>query len=67
MDASISAADKSSKHRSALAAANRPSAVRRLSYGDGFRFGVGFLLAHLALGLMVGGLAWGLVVALHLH
>jgi hypothetical protein len=39
----------------------------RLSYGDGFRLGIGIITAQLLIGLIVGGLAWALVVAFKLH
>ena len=37
-----------------------------IGYRDGFRFGIGFMLANLLLVLVVGGLAWGIILALHL-
>jgi hypothetical protein len=37
-----------------------------IGYRDGFRFGVGFMLAHLTLGLLVGGLAWAIVTAFNI-
>jgi hypothetical protein len=37
-----------------------------IGYRDGFRFGIGFMLAHLTLGLLVGGLAWGIVTAFNI-
>jgi hypothetical protein len=39
----------------------------RLSYFDGFRFGIGFFVANLLMLLILGALAWGVVLAFHLH
>jgi len=41
--------------------------TKHVSYGDGFRFGIGLITAQLLVGLIVGGLAWALVVAFRLH
>lgn len=41
--------------------------VRRVSYSDGFRFGIGLITAQLLVGIIVGGIAWALVVAFKLH
>ncbi len=49
-----------------LADAVRPRG-RRLTYGDGFRLGIGIITAQLLVALIVGGLAWALVVAFKLH
>jgi hypothetical protein len=49
-----------------LADAVRPQ-HRRVSYGDGFRFGIGLITAQLLVALIVGGLAWGLALLLKLH
>jgi hypothetical protein len=40
---------------------------RRMTYGDGFRLGVGIITAQLLVAVLIGGVAWGLVVALKLH
>ena len=40
---------------------------RKLTYLDGFRFGLGLVVAHLLILCLVAGLAWGLIMALHLH
>jgi hypothetical protein len=50
-----------------LADAVRPKTGSRLSYRDGFRFGVGFFIANLFLLLILGGMATGIVLAFHLH
>ena len=49
-----------------LADAIKPR-FKRLSYGDGFRFGIGFITAQLFAALIVGGLTWALIVAFKLH
>ncbi|HSX03053.1 MAG TPA: hypothetical protein VLI05_07155 [Candidatus Saccharimonadia bacterium] len=38
---------------------------RRVTYGDGFRFGAGFMLAVLVMLLILGGLSWGAIALLH--
>lgn len=40
---------------------------KHLSVGDGFRFGVGFVLGQLLVALVVGGLAWAIVVGFKLQ
>ena len=40
---------------------------RRLTYGDGFRLGIGIITAQLLVSLLVGGLAWALIVAFKPH
>lgn len=50
-----------------LADINRHKTPHRVTYGDGFRFGIGILTAHLLIGLLVGGLAWALVAGFKLH
>ncbi len=40
---------------------------KHISYSDGFRFGVGLMVAQLFIGLIVGGLAWAIVAAFKLH
>ena len=37
-----------------------------ITYQDGMRFGFGFFIAGLVVLLVIGGLAWGIVVAFHL-
>ncbi|HVQ44266.1 MAG TPA: hypothetical protein VMT30_04855 [Candidatus Saccharimonadia bacterium] len=49
-----------------LAEAVRPRGPR-LTYGDGFRLGIGIITAQLLIGLLVGGLTWALMVAFKLH
>lgn len=44
---------------------NKPA--HRVTYGDGFRFGIGLITAHLLIGLLVGGLAYALAVAFKIH
>lgn len=39
---------------------------KTLSYQDGFRFGVGFFIGNLLLLVVLGGLAYGCLLALHL-
>lgn len=34
----------------------------RLSYGDGFRFGLGFMVAVLVVTAVLGGLAWAAIL-----
>ena len=46
---------------------HRRGADRALGYIDGFRFGIGFFIANLLMFLILGGLTWVLVLALHLH
>lgn len=41
-------------------------ARKRVGYADGFRFGIGFMLANLTLGLLVAAIAWGIIAALHI-
>ncbi|GEM_PF-1156366 len=41
--------------------------TKHVSYGDGFRFGIGLITAQLLVVLIVGGLAWGIVAAFKLH
>lgn len=41
--------------------------TKHVSYGDGFRFGVGLIIAQLLVGLIVAGLAWAIVVAFKLN
>ena len=41
--------------------------TKHVSYGDGFRFGIGLMIAQLFIGLIVGGIAWALVAAFKLH
>ncbi len=50
-----------------LADINRRKPAHHVTYGDGFRFGIGLFTAHLLLLLLVGGLAWALVIAFKLH
>ncbi len=38
-----------------------------LSYREGFRFGLGFMLAWLVVMLIVGGLAWAVATLTHIH
>ena len=38
-----------------------------ISYWDGFRFGVGFFLSGVVMSLILGGLAWAIVAAFHMH
>jgi hypothetical protein len=38
-----------------------------VSYLDGFRFGFGFFIALLLVGLIVAGISWGVIVALNIH
>ncbi len=38
-----------------------------LTYMDGFRFGVGTMVAFLFITLLLGGLAWGMVALLELR
>ena len=40
---------------------------RGLTVADGFKLGIGFITAQLIVALIVGGLAWALVVAFKLH
>jgi hypothetical protein len=49
-----------------LADAVKPKPVR-LSYFDGFRFGIGFFIANLLMLVILGGLTWALASALHLR
>lgn len=39
---------------------------KRISYQDGFRFGVGFFIGNLLLLVVLGGLGYGLAMAFHL-
>ena len=41
--------------------------TKTLTYQDGLRFGLGFAIGNLLIAVLLGGLAWGLVLALHLH
>jgi hypothetical protein len=50
-----------------LADINRSKPTHRMTYGDGFRLGIGIITAQLLIGLIVGGVAWALVVAFKLH
>lgn len=50
-----------------LADINHRKPVHHVTYGDGFRFGIGILTAHLLIALILGGLAWALVIAFKLH
>ncbi|GAC1370325.1 MAG: hypothetical protein NVSMB39_3100 [Candidatus Saccharimonadales bacterium] len=50
-----------------LADINRSKSAHRMTYGDGFRLGIGIITAQLLIMLLVGGLAWALVVAFKLH
>lgn len=50
-----------------LADISRPKTMHRMTFGDGFRLGIGLMTAQLLLALIVGGLAWALVVAFKLH
>ncbi len=43
----------------------RPS--KTFSYGDGFRLGVGFVVGSLAIWMVVGLIAWAIVLVFHLH
>jgi hypothetical protein len=36
----------------------------RLTYSDGFRFGLGFMIAMLLVTLVLGGLAWAMITFL---
>ena len=38
-----------------------------LTFGDGFRLGIGFITAQLLVLLIIGGIAWALVIAFKLH
>ena len=54
------------KHDNFLADAIN-SKDKRVGYTDGFRFGFGFFVAGLLVTLLVGGIAWGVILALNLH
>lgn len=53
------------------AVGRRPGPVgigsRRLTYGDGMRFGIGFIVANLLILSITGGLAWGIMLVLAKH
>lgn len=55
------------KHDNFLADAINSKDANRVSYTDGFRFGFGFFVAGLLVTLLVGGLAWGIILAFNLH
>lgn len=42
---------------------NPPGRGQRLSYWDGFRLGLGIVTAHLLAFVILGSLAWGIVLA----
>jgi hypothetical protein len=44
----------------------RAAKVRHITYGDGFRFGMGMMIAGLFVSVVVGGLAWALIAAFKL-
>lgn len=55
------------KHDNFLAdVINPPGRGQRLTYWDGFRLGLGLITAHLLVCVVLGGLAWGVVLALGL-
>lgn len=56
----------SSQRENFLAQAVGPR-ERKITYMDGFRFGLGFIVANLLILLILGGLTWGLILGLHLH
>ena len=66
MDSKPKTSNRSSSSDNFLADIARPQ-KHRLSYGDGFRLGIGIITAHLLIGVIVGGLAWALIVAFKLH
>ncbi len=39
---------------------------RQLTYADGFRFGLGFVVASLLVWLVLGGLTWAVILLLKL-
>lgn len=41
--------------------------TKRLSFGDGFRFGIGLITAQLLVALIVAGITWAMIVAFHLQ
>jgi hypothetical protein len=53
-------------HDNFLADAVRPK-HKQLGYFDGFKFGVGFFIAGLFIALILAGLTYGVILALHLH
>lgn len=56
------------KHDNFLADAIKPPKPnQRVGYLDGFRFGFGFFIAGLLITISLAGLAWGVVLLLHLH
>jgi hypothetical protein len=54
------------KHDHFLADVARNNHNRRVSYWDGFRFGLGFITANLLVLVVLSGLTWLLAWALHL-
>lgn len=54
------------KHDNFLADSVQPRSLQ-LSYRDGFRFGFGFFIAGLLITLILAGLAWAIVLLLHLQ
>jgi hypothetical protein len=55
------------KHDNFLADAIHPRSSARITYMDGFRFGLGFFAAGLLVFIVLGGLTWGLIAGLNLH
>ncbi len=47
-----------SKHDTFLADVGRGARERRVSYWDGFRFGLGFITANLLVLVVLGALCW---------
>ncbi len=50
-----------------LADINRHKPGHRMTYGDGFRLGIGIITAQLLIALLVGAVAWALVVVFKLQ
>jgi hypothetical protein len=44
----------------------KPPRERHITYSDGFRFGMGIMMAWLFVAVVVGGIAWALVATLKL-